>query len=381
MRIAIDARELRGQPTGVGRYLASLLTAWEEIPAAQTHEFVLCAPLPIEARSRRLAVQTIGRQGWHRSSGTMWEQSTLPSLVRATSANVLFSPGYTAPLMCPAPSIVAIHDVSFAARPEWFAAREGMRRRLLARLSARRAARVLTISQFSKREIVRLLGIEESRIDVIYPGAPAPTSIAEPDRAAARHDHLVLFVGSLFTRRHIPALIDGFARLAHQRSDVRLEIVGDNRTTPPVDFNRLVVAAGATDRIALRSYVSDDVLRNLYVRARAFVFLSEYEGFGLTPMEALAAGVPIVVLDTPVAREVYEDAAVYVSKPDPALVRAAIERVLFDERERARILAAAATLLPRYSWRHCAERVLDVLVASATDSSTVQRAGTPREAR
>jgi glycosyltransferase involved in cell wall biosynthesis len=377
MRIAIDARELRGQPTGVGRYLASLLAAWEEIPAAQTHEFVLCAPSPIDARFRRLAVRTIGRQGWHRSSGTMWEQTTLPSLVGATNADVLFSPGYTAPLLCPVPSIVAIHDVSFAARPEWFAAREGMRRRLLARLSARRAARVLTISQFSKREIVRLLGIDESRIEVIYPGATAPTSIAEPDRAATSDEHLVLFVGSLFTRRHIPALIDGFARLAHQRSDVRLEIVGDNRTTPPVDFDRLVVATGAADRIALRSYVSDDILQSLYMRARAFVFLSEYEGFGLTPIEALAAGVPIVVLDTPVAREVYDDAAVYVSAPDPALVRAAIERVLFDERERARLLAAAATLLPRYSWPQCAERVLDVLVTSATGSNNGQRKNFP----
>ena len=373
MRIAIDARELRGQPTGVGRYLASLLAAWEEIPAAQTHEFVLCAPSPIEAGSRRLGVRTIGRQGWHRSSGTMWEQTTLPSLVGATNADVLFSPGYTAPLLCPAPSIVAIHDVSFAARPEWFAAREGMRRRLLARLSARRAARVLTISQFSKREIVRLLGIDESRIEVIYPGASAPTSIAERDRGATSDEHLVLFVGSLFTRRHIPVLIDGFARLAHQRSDVRLEIVGDNRTTPPVDFDRLVAATGAADRIALRSYVSDDILQSLYMRARAFVFLSEYEGFGLTPIEALAAGVPIVVLDTPVAREVYDDAAVYVSTPDPALVRAAIERVLFDERERARMLAAAATLLPRYSWRQCAERVLDVLVTSAVGSNNGQR--------
>lgn len=375
MRIAIDARELRGHPTGVGRYLAGLLAGWEEIPAARLHEFVLCAPAEIEAGPGRLAVETIGRPGWHRSSGTMWEQSTLPSLVRATKADVLFSPGYTAPLVCPAPSIVAIHDVSFAARPEWFAPREGMRRRLIARLSARRAARVLTISQFSKREIVRLLGIDESRIDVIYPGASAPTPLPDPARAGSSDDHLVLFVGSLFTRRHIPALIDGFARLAHQRSDVRLEIVGDNRTTPPVDFHRLVAASGAAERIALRSYVSDDLLRNLYMRARAFVFLSEYEGFGLTPVEALAAGVPIVVLDTPVAREVYGDAAVYVSKPDPALVRAAIERALFDESERARILAAAATLLPRYSWRRCAERVLDVLVASATNSDDRQRRG------
>jgi glycosyltransferase involved in cell wall biosynthesis len=178
----------------------------------------------------------------------------------------------------------------------------------------------------------------------------------------------VLFVGSLFTRRHIPALVEGFSQLARRRQDVTLEIVGDNRTTPRVDFQQLVAGSGVADRIALRSYVGEDVLQSLYRRARAFVFLSEYEGFGLTPVEALAAGVPVVVLDTPVAREVYQDAAIYVPRPDPVLVHAAIERALFDEPERTRILAAAARLLGRYSWRRCAEQVLNVLSACAASS-------------
>jgi alpha-1,3-rhamnosyl/mannosyltransferase len=161
-------------------------------------------------------------------------------------------------------------------------------------------------------------------------------------------------------------LIDAFSQLARERGNVQLEIVGDNRTTPRVDFEHLIGASGAPNRIALRSYVPDAVLRDLYARARAFVFLSEYEGFGLTPVEALAAGVPIVVLDTSVAREVYGDAAIYVPRPDPALVRDAIERALFDDAERARVLDAARRLLPRYSWRTCAERVLGILVDSST---------------
>ena len=83
----------------------------------------------------------------------------LPRLVRNGKADVLFSPGYTAPLFAGVPMVVAIHDVSFAAHPEWFGWREGLRRRMLTRLSARRAARVLTISEFSKREIVTRLGV------------------------------------------------------------------------------------------------------------------------------------------------------------------------------------------------------------------------------
>ncbi|MCZ6787467.1 MAG: glycosyltransferase family 1 protein [Planctomycetota bacterium] len=357
MRIAVDARELAGRPTGVGRYLAGILDAWATLPAAASHEFILCAPDPTPSALARDGLSTIVAAG----SGTWWEQRVLARLVRKTRADVLFAPGYTAPLLSPAPVVVTIHDVSFAAHPEWFAWREGLRRRTLTRLTALRAARVLTVSEFSKREITERLGIGRDKIDVIYEGVPD----LAVDRTQQSSTQTILYVGSLFNRRHIPELIEGFARLARKRPDVRLEIVGDNRTAPHVDIDRLAGATGAGDRIARRAYLPDEQLAALYGRARAFVFLSEYEGFGLTPLEALGAGIPIVVLDTPVAREVYGAAALYVERPEPALIEAALERVLVDETERARILATARDTLARYSWRACAEQVLDVLATFA----------------
>jgi glycosyltransferase involved in cell wall biosynthesis len=342
MKVAIDARELHGKRTGVGRYLSELLAAWRAMPAASAHELILLAP----------------ERG---TAGTLWEQGTLPRLVRRAGANVLFAPGYTGPLRSPVPMVVAIHDVSFAAHPEWFSWREGLRRRVLSRWSAQHAARILTISEFSKQEIVRYFGVDASKIAVTYPGVTAM-----PDGARAiGSEPVVLYVGSVFNRRHVPELIEGFAQVARSHPEARLEIVGDNRTTPWLDLDDVARRSGASERIRLRSYVTDEELRNLYRDARAFVFLSEYEGFGLTPVEALSAAIPIVVLDTAVAREIYGPAAIYVRQSDPGLVGNALERALFDSAERSRLLEASADVLARYSWEECARRTLQILLACA----------------
>lgn len=363
MRIAIDGRELAGKPTGVGRYLAEILSAWNDLPGAALHDFIFCAPRHMDdgPRVSNLRLVTASASG----DGTLWEQISLPRLLRRWNADVLFAPAYSGPVLCPVPMVLTIHDVSFAAHPEWFSWREGTRRRLITRLAARRAVRVLTVSDFSKREITSHLGIDHSKVEVIYSGATLLAGRSTSPLAMRDEAAMVLCVGSIFNRRHVPELIEGFARLARRQPHVRLEIVGDNRSRPTIDLDRIVRAAGMSGRIQIRSYVPDPELMDLYARATAFAFLSEYEGFGMTPLDALAVDVPIVVLDTEVAREIYGPAALYVPSPEPALIEAALDRALFDQHERARLLDAARPMLERYSWRDCAHRTLQVLIASA----------------
>ena len=354
MRIGIDARELCGKPTGVGRHVSGLLGAWATDAAASRHTFVLYAHESIAAPMRNAEVRVISG-----SPGTAWEQLALPKAAKHDDLDVFFAPGYTAPVLLNTPTVVLVHDISFTAHPEWFRWKEGLRRRLLTRWSSDRAKLVLTVSEGARREILSHFGLPENRVRCIYPGVVTllARGSKEQDPAYVR-DPMVLFVGSVFNRRHLPDLIHAFKPIARTHVAARLEIVGDNRTHPYEDLPAIAQSAGIASQVTTRPYVFDAELAELYGRARAFALLSEYEGFGHPPLEALGCGVPSVLLDTDVAREVCGAAALYVAKADIAATSEALNALLFDETVRRRVLDAAPAVLARYSWTRAAAETL-----------------------
>jgi glycosyltransferase involved in cell wall biosynthesis len=355
LRIGIDARELLGDATGVGRYLGELLRRWTARADARRRTLFLYAPeyLPLTWPAGTVEYRIIGR-----GRGTWWEQTHLRRALPTDDPDVFFAPAYTAPLGVQVPLAVTIHDISFIAHPEWFRAGEGLRRRWLTRRAASSAAVIFTDSHFSRLEIERRLQIDPGRIRVIPPGTTPPLTASA--RGAAR-EPIVLFVGSVFNRRRLPDLIAAFARATPDLPASRLVIVGDNRTWPPQDLPAIAAAYGVGRRTEFLRYISNEALGSLYARASAFVFLSEYEGFGLTPLEALSAGVPPIVLDTSIAREVYGDAAIYVKRDDLDGTASAIRRLLVDSASGDPILARAPAVLARYSWDATAAITLDEL--------------------
>jgi glycosyltransferase involved in cell wall biosynthesis len=354
MRIGIDGRELGGEPTGVGRYLRRLLAEWSRGGVSAGHRFTVYSPdgriaMPPDFPGEVVLVPGAG--------GTRWEQGALAAAVRRDRPDVLFAPGYTAPVLSRVPTVVVIHDVSFLAHPEWFGRGEGLRRRVLVRLTARRARAVVTVSNFSRDEIVTYLGVPRERIRVV----PNGIGLESPRPDDARREALVLFVGTIFNRRHLPLLVQAFARVAPQNPAVRLVVVGKNRTHPQQDLPAIAASEGMADRVSFHEWVADAELASLYARASAFAFLSEYEGFGLTPLEALAAGVPPVVLDTPAAREIYGDAALRVA-PEVDEVAAALTDLLdASSPRREALMRVAPDVLSRYSWTRAAAETLAVL--------------------
>jgi glycosyltransferase involved in cell wall biosynthesis len=124
---------------------------------------------------------------------------------------------------------------------------------------------------------------------------------------------------------------------------------------------KLAVTAGIGDRISVKSYVSESELTRLYAKATVFVFLSEYEGFGFPPLEAMAAGIPTIVGDTEVARELYMSASIRVPVDDVIAIAAGIRQLLQDSGERATLLSAAAARLPHFTWKRAAADTLRLL--------------------
>ena len=360
MRVAIDARELCGHPTGVGRYLKGLLDAWSRSEAARRHEWTLIAHQPVHDLGYPVNVAS-------GNGGTVWEQFALPRAVRASRADVFFAPGYTAPLSVATPLVLTIHDVSYFAHPEWFSFREGTRRRLLTAWSARRARMVITDTQFSRSEIARHLGLSPSRLRVIPLGLSQPGTESTVEPVSANREAVVLYVGSIFERRRVDRLIASFDAVLARVPHARLEIVGENRTKRPrLDLAALRSKSAQPDRISIRSYVDDRTLAGLYQRASVFAFLSEYEGFGFTPLEALAAGVSPVLLDTAVARETCGAAARYVhATASNSELADVIAELLESTHARGELLQHAPEVLARYSWERAAEATLSVLEEAA----------------
>lgn len=362
MRIGIDARELLGRRTGVGRYLADLCAVWRRLPSPGPHRFVLYAPAPGQDPSvlgPPFDTEPPGPFSYRAVPGagdSWWEQTRLAGALSADRPDVFFAPAYSAPLRTGVPVVLTIHDISFETHPEWFSWRDGLRRRWLTRHAARRAARIIAVSGFTRDEVVAHLRLPPTRVSVVWSGIHRPTPVAGLAR-----EPLVLFVGSIFNRRHVPALIRAFARVAARAPAARLVLVGDNRSTPREDPARLAAAAGIADRVAVRAYVDDAELAALYARAMVFVFLSEYEGFGFPPFEAMAAGVPTVVGDTPVARELYLDAAWRVHVSDVPGIAGAIIALLENADARAALLTRAAERLPRFTWERAAGETLTIL--------------------
>ncbi len=270
----------------------------------------------------------------------------LPAVALRRSVDVLHVT-YNAPPVASCPVVVTIHDISFEHYPEFFSPRDYAILKTLVPLSARRAARVITVSQHAKREIVQRYGIDPQRVAVTYEAAAEQfrpvTDPAALQAVRAKYgignSPFLLALGNLQPRKNIGRLVEAFGKVVNSMQftgNSEPENAPSEAYLPIANHCLLVIAgkalwreseifatvqeAGIEERVVFPGYVDDADLPALYSAATAFVYPSIYEGFGLPPLEAMACGTPVVCSTAASLPEVVGDAAVNV---DPLRVQLA----------------------------------------------------------
>jgi len=363
MRIAIDARKLHDY--GIGTYVRNVLRYLGRID--RENEYVLlCRPADCET------VRALGEnfRAVPEPSGnySLKEQIRLPMTLRRIGADVFHAPHYVLPPLLPCPAVVTIHDCIHLMFPEYLPNRAAyLYARTFMTLAAKRSARVLTVSEASKRDILHFFHVPAAKVEVIY-NAIDDRFDREPDavdveRVRQRYqlnDPFLLYAGNIKPHKNVDRVIEAFARLKKRGHEaLKLLIIGDEISKSP-QLRRAVHRLQLHQQVRFLGFVPDATLAVLYRLADVFVFPSLYEGFGLPPLEAMASGTPVVTSNVSSLPEVVGDAALLVDPRDAEAIAAAIERILTDEPLRRALIQKGLGRSHEFSWERSVRRIRDV---------------------
>jgi glycosyltransferase involved in cell wall biosynthesis len=364
MRIAIDARKLHDY--GIGTYVRNLLRQLARQDT--TNEYVvLCREADWESVEElgprfRPVVENAGAY-------SLREQIALPIDLRRESAELFHAPHYVLPPLTPCRSVVTIHDCIHLRFPQYLPNRIGYAyARAQMWTATHKAARVITVSEASKRDILRYFHVPESRIEVIYNAIddrfwqqPAAEDIARVRERYRLDDPFVLYAGNIKPHKNLERLIEAFHILRQEPAmkDVQLLIIGDE-ISKYATLRRAVHRHKLHKHVRFFGFVSDQTLAALYRLADVFVFPSLYEGFGLPPLEAMASGTPVITSNVSSLPEVVGDAALMIDPYEPAAIAEAMQRVLGDANLRADLSRRGLARAREFSWERSIARVREI---------------------
>jgi glycosyltransferase involved in cell wall biosynthesis len=376
LHIAIDARRIRD--FGIGTYIRSLLHALGAIDTVNRYTLVsgpadvrTLAGLPVNFH------WAIYKRGDHDFLGHL----AFPMYLRSLSPDLVHIPLNRVPLLMIRPYVVTIHDMANLFYEEPADARMWLRRYRFRR-GLVRASRVIAVSEATKRDVERLMGVPPSRIRRVYNapdpgflGAGAETGSEAHRRILERYQieyPFLLYAGAIRRHKNVPRLVEAFAVVRAQLAehpvykDLRLVIIGDTISQYP-GVRQAVIKSRVEQVVRFLGFVPFDTLRCFYASAAAFVFPSQYEGFGLPPLEAMACGTPVVTSNVSSLPEVVGDAAVLV-KPDNVFeIARGIRDVLLDEGLRAELIRRGYEQAGRFSWERTARQVLEIYKEAAAE--------------
>ncbi len=383
LRIVLDARRLKD--FGVGTYIRNLTRGLADVD--RKNHYILVAR-PEDAADLAGFPDNFEIVPYESPDSSILDNLRFPLFLRRFHADLFHIPLFTAPLLMPKPYVVTVHDLSlflYEGSSDW----RHTLRLYQARRSLQRADRVIAVSAATRRDVENLLGIAPDKIRQIY-NAPDPRFIEQPTAGDARAGGpdrqrryrerileryqikypFILYVGNIRPQKNIPRLIEAFAVLRgelvdHDKySDLRLIIIGDEISRYPAV--RLAAMQSRVEKaVRFLGFVPIDTLRVFYQVAAVFAFPSLYEGFGLPPLEAMAAGTPVVTSNVSSLPEVVGDAAVVVNPDNVFDIARGLRDALLDEDLRQTLIARGFEQVKQFNWHTTAEEVLDTYYSIA----------------
>jgi len=368
VRIGIDARKLHD--FGIGTYIRNLVRHLARIDR-DTEYVLICreddrAPLAALGENFRPVTDTS-------PTYSVSEQVTIPLALRRAGVTLFHAPHYVLPPLVRCRSVVTIHDCIHLMFPQYLPSKLALAyARTSIRLAAKRATRVLTVSESSKRDILRFVDAPAAKIDVIYNAyderfgvEPCEEDVVRVRERYQLHDEFVLYAGNVKPHKNLERLIEAFHLVRKRGLDhLKLVLIGD-------EISRYAALRRAVHQHQLHKYVrflgymEETTLAVMYRLAGVFVFPSLYEGFGLPPLEAMASGTPVVTSNLSSLPEVTGDAAVLIDPYDPAAIADGIHRVLTDETLRRDLRRKGLARAQQFSWEQSVRRVREIYQAAA----------------
>ncbi len=351
-KVIVNARFLTQEITGVQRFAIELSKV---LKAKYGGEFEFVAPKDVldDELAKKLEVKIIGE-----NTGQFWEQYDLVKYLKGKKKKpILLSLGSTSPLFYKN-KITTLHDIAFVRNPSWFSKKFVLWYKFLIPKLLRTSQKIITVSEFSKKEIQEHYKIPDEKVKVIYNAISGDFRKQKTQETGGMP--YMLTVMSLSPRKNVENILHAFSTVTKKHKDIKLYMVG-GYSFDSFPKNNISKILAENPNVELKGYVSDEVLHLLYQNALCFVYPSLYEGFGIPPLEAAAMGCPSIVSDVTAMPEVCRDGVIYCNPHDSSSIVQAMELLIGDKDLRTMLVEKAKKNNQRFSWEISADKIVKIV--------------------
>jgi glycosyltransferase involved in cell wall biosynthesis len=344
--IGFDAHAVRGKLTGLGVYTRELLAAIKSEISSPLEFRELCP-----ARARPRDMNTLERLDW--------ENRGLPALAKANKVDLLHVPAFAPPLVKPCRLLVTVHDIAGKLFPNHLGKVSAFYWGRWLPFAASRADLIMTISEYTKKDLVSHLKVDEGKVRVVYPSgherfsnAVSGDTIAETQKRLGIAGRYFLFVGTMEPRKNLGRILEAFKLFCRESRGHQLVLVGSKGFAHGKYARSLEILYGLdSGAVHAPGFLPHEDLNALYCGAEALVFPSLYEGFGIPILEAMASGCPVITSDTTSTPEAAGEAALFVDPLDAVAIAAAMSKISSDTSLREALKQKGFAQIQNFSWR------------------------------